>query len=263
MSDAPTSPPKPAAVLGASRQSEPARQDPVGEGRPQLEGNVSDSQALAGHIYDELTHAIIRGDLLPGEKLSEPIIARQFGASRAPVREAIRRLQELGLVSYLVNHGVRVIQPSAQDFLALLDVREALEGMAARLAAIHMDDDERDALHALVLCHSAGIEGHPRGAYVQIDPDGDFHRRIVIGSRNPLLADLLSEQFYPRLCLCRRLHATVPGRGREAWREHSRIVDAIRHRDGEMAEILMRRHVRAAKAALLSALEGLGSGDGG
>lgn len=216
-------------------------------------------QALASRIYDGLTRAIIDGELAPGEKLSETSIAQQFGASRAPVREALRRLQERGLVSYLVNHGARVAEPTAQEFLALLDVREALEGMAARLAATQMDEEERAAIQELVLHHDQEIDRDLQGAYLQSDPDGDFHRRIVIGSRNPLLQELLSERFYPRLRLCRRLHATIPGRGREAWREHVRLLDAINHRDGEMAEILMRRHVRAAKAALLTALAAKGS----
>ena len=92
------------------------------------------------------------------------------------------------------------------------------------------------------------------GAYLQDEPEADFHRRIAKGSGNPILAELLCEQFYPRLRLCRRLHSTVPGRGREAWREHMRITEAISHRDGELAGILMRRHIRAARMALQAAL---------
>lgn len=216
--------------------------------------DTPDSKGLVTAIYDALTRDIMGGQLAPGAKLSEPIIAKRFDASRAPVREAIRRLQELGLVTYIVNQGVRVAEPTADEFLALLAVREALEGMAARLAATGMNDDERHALQTLVERHSEEIARDDHGAYLQSDPDGDFHRRIAMGSRNPLLSELLCDQLYPRLKLCRRLHATVPGRGREAWREHIRIVDAIVHRDGEMAEILMRRHVQSAKAALLQAM---------
>jgi DNA-binding GntR family transcriptional regulator len=213
-----------------------------------------DGKGLVATIYDELTRDIVGGQLAPGAKLSEPAIARRFEASRAPVREAIRRLQELGLVTYIVNQGVRVAEPTAEEFLSLLAVREALEGVAARLAATGMTDEERTALQTLVGRHSEEIARDHHGAYLQSDPDGDFHRRIAIGSRNPLLSELLCDQLYPRLRLCRRLHATVPGRGREAWREHLRVVDAILHRDGEMAEILMRRHVLSAKTALLEAM---------
>jgi DNA-binding GntR family transcriptional regulator len=214
---------------------------------------------LSIRLYDELSRAIVAGDLAPGEKLSEPVIARRYGASRAPVREAIRRLQERGLVTYVANQGVRVAEPSAAEFLALLDVREATEGMAARLAAENMSDEEVAALEQLVAGHRGEIERNPLGAYLQDEPEADFHRRIANGSGNPILADLLCEQFYPRLRLCRRLHSTVPGRGREAWREHVRITEAISHRDGELAEILMRRHIRAARTALQAALTTVGA----
>jgi len=209
---------------------------------------------LTVRLYDELSRAIVAGELAPGEKLSEPVIARRYGASRAPVREAIRRLQERGLVTYVANQGVRVARPSVAEFLALMDVREATEGMAARLAADNMDDAEIMALEELVVSHRDEIERDPLGAYLQADPEGDFHRRIANGSGNAILAELLCEQFYPRLRLCRRLHSTVPGRGREAWREHVRITEAISRRDGELAEILMRRHIRAARAAQQAAL---------
>ncbi|WP_439498902.1 GntR family transcriptional regulator [Bosea sp. (in: a-proteobacteria)] len=214
---------------------------------------------LSIRLYDELSRAIVAGDLAPGEKLSEPVIARRYGASRAPVREAIRRLQERGLVTYVANQGVRVAEPSAAEFLALLDVREATEGMAARLAAENMSDADVTALEQLVASHRGEIERNPLGAYLQDEPEADFHRRIANGSGNPILADLLCEQFYPRLRLCRRLHSTVPGRGREAWREHVRITEAISHRDGELAEILMRRHIRAARTALQAALTTAGA----
>lgn len=209
---------------------------------------------IGDKLYDALTGEIVTGAIAPGAKLSEPVIARRYGVSRAPVREAIRRLQERGLVSYVTNHGARVAEPSAEEFLALLDVREATEGMAARLAAVSMSDAEIDALEALVQGHRVEIERNPTGAYLQDEPEADFHRRIAKGSGNPILAELLCEQFYPRLRLCRRLHTTVPGRGREAWQEHLRITEAIRHRDGELAEILMRRHIRAARNALQAAL---------
>lgn len=211
-------------------------------------------QNLTTRIYDVLMQAILSGEIAPGQKLSEPVMAREFKASRAPIREAIRRLQERGLVVYSANRGARVAQPTALDFLGLLDVREALEGMAARLAAAHMGAAQIRTLEQLVESHYAGIERDPMGAYMQDDPEMDFHIQIARGGGNPVLANLLCDQFYPRLLLCRRLHRTVSGRGKEAWKEHLAITEAIAHRDGEFAEVLMRRHVRAAKAALSAAL---------
>ncbi len=211
-------------------------------------------QNLTTRIYDVLMQAILSGEIAPGQKLSEPAMAREFKASRAPIREAIRRLQERGLVVYSANRGARVARPTAQDFLGLLDVREALEGMAARLAAVHMSAAQIETLKRLVDGHYAGIERDPMGAYMQDDPEMDFHIQIARGGGNPILSSLLCDQFYPRLLLCRRLHRTVSGRGKEAWKEHLAVTEAIAHRDGEFAEILMRRHIRAAKNALSEAL---------
>lgn len=226
--------------------------DGVNVAEPHIDDSVEDNApaiALTEKVYADLTRDILSGDLAPGKKLSEPAIARLYGASRAPVREAIRRLQERGLVSYAVNQGVRVAVPTAEEYIALLDVREAMEGMAVRLAAAQMSDRDLTALLALVKGHRGEIERN-EGAYLQDDPETDFHMRIAHGSGNPILANLLCDQFYPRLRLCRRIHRSVPGRGAEAWKEHMHITEALVQRDGELAEILMRRHIRSAKAAL-------------
>ncbi|WP_454683428.1 GntR family transcriptional regulator [Ancylobacter moscoviensis] len=203
-------------------------------------------------LFDMLTSAIMAGRIRPGEKLNEPALADEFGVSRAPVREALRRLQEKGLVTHVAHQGVRVISPTLEDFLSLLDVREALEGMACRLAATAMTDVEFEKLAAIVERHGEGLHSDPEGPYVQNDFDNDFHVRIAMGCRNPVLTGLLCEQFYPRLKLCRSRHGLLKGRGLAAWKEHRRILAALVERDGDVAEILMRRHIRAAREALLA-----------
>lgn len=206
-------------------------------------------------LFETLTAGIMTGRILPGEKLNEPALAEAFGVSRAPLREALRRLQEKGLVIHVAHQGVRVISPSLDDFLALLDVREALEGMASRLAAARMSKEELDELTAIVDKHGRALQDNPEGPYLQNDFDNDFHVRIARGCGNPVLTELLCEQFYPRLKLCRSRHGLVKGRGLAAWKEHRRILAALAERDGDVAELLMRRHVRAARDALMSANE--------
>jgi DNA-binding GntR family transcriptional regulator len=207
----------------------------------------------ADAVYESIRDSIMRGELAPGTKLSEPAIAEQMNVSRAPVREAVRRLQERGLVNHIINRGTRVISPTLEDFLALLDVREALEGMASRLAATAMSDAEIDALKALVLAHGETFGADPSVPYIQDDFDTDFHVRIARGCGNPVLQELLCDQFYPRLKLCRQRHRALKGRGFNAWKEHQRVFSAIADRDGETAELLMRRHVKAARSALVEA----------
>ncbi|WP_061931862.1 GntR family transcriptional regulator [Aureimonas sp. AU22] len=204
-------------------------------------------------IYEKLSRAILQGDIPPGAKLSEPALADQLQVSRAPVREAIRRLQERGIVVHVPNQGVRVVSPSLDEFLAILDVREALEAMACRLAAASMSEREIAELQEIVAMHGRALEADPAGPYLQQDFDTDFHVRVARGCGNPVLTELLCDQFYPRLKLCRARHGSVKGRGLVAWREHVRIMEALAERDAEAAEFTMRRHVRAARAALIAA----------
>lgn len=204
-------------------------------------------------IYEKLSRAILQGDIPPGAKLSEPALADQLQVSRAPVREAIRRLQERGIVVHVPNQGVRVVSPSLDEFLAILDVREALEAMACRLAAASMSEREIAELQEIVAMHGRALEVDPAGPYLQQDFDTDFHVRVARGCGNPVLTELLCDQFYPRLKLCRARHGSVKGRGLVAWREHGRIMEALAERDAEAAEFSMRRHVRAARAALIAA----------
>lgn len=216
----------------------------------------------SGTVYETLTAAIMKGEIRPGSKLSEPAIAEQLGISRAPVREAIRRLQERGIVTHVANQGVRVVSPTLDDFLSLLDVREALEGMACRLATEAMSDADIATLQELIASHGRALEDDPGGPYLQEDYDNDFHVRIAQSSGNPVLADLLCEQLYPRLKLCRVQHRALKGRGLNAWKEHARILVAIAERDGELAELLMRRHIRSARTALLQANDETETGKG-
>jgi len=206
-------------------------------------------------IYDSLTRAILSGAIALGTKLSEPAIAEEMGVSRAPVREAIRRLQERGIVVHIANQGVRVVSPTLEEFLALLDVREALEGMAARLAAATMSKDALERLKEIVEAHGLALNADPGGPYRQDDFDTDFHVQLARGCGNPILSELLCDQLYPRLKLCRAKHQSIKGRGLAAWKEHGRIMEAMLERDPEAAEFLMRRHVRAARAALVEAAQ--------
>src|SRR5262245_10478728 len=94
-------------------------------------------------LFARLVDAIINGRLAPGAKLNEPDLSRGFGVSRGPLREAIRRLEERQLVRCTPNSGARVIVHTPQEVIEAYEIREALEGMAARLAAVNMTDEER------------------------------------------------------------------------------------------------------------------------
>lgn len=108
--------------------------------------------SIANEAFNKLTQAIVAGEFAPGERLSEAELARRFGISRGPIREALGRL-EGKLVTRMPRVGVSVINLSQESVLELFRVREALEGMAARLAAERITDDEVQELHDLLEQH--------------------------------------------------------------------------------------------------------------
>jgi DNA-binding GntR family transcriptional regulator len=142
-------------------------------------------------------------------------------------------------------------------------VREALEGMAARLAAQHMSDTEIAELRGLLSQHGEQIERDAGQAYFQREGDLDFHYRIVKGSHNGRLVDLLCNDLYHLVRLYRYQFGMQSKRAPRAFIEHGHIVDAIERRDPEMAELMMRAHVRASRENVERLLRGQGDAAGG
>lgn len=209
---------------------------------------------LADRLFDALQQAIVEGAIPQGGKISEPELARRYGVSRSSVREAIARLEACKLVERRPNLGARVVELSAEQLIEIFQLREALEGMAARLAAQAMSDAEIDALDALLALHGRQIEQEQGEAYFQKQGDLDFHFRIVQGSRNRQLIALLCEDLYHLLRMYRVQFGMRSKRCRQAFEEHRYLLNAIRARDPEMAELVMRQHVRASRRNLEQAL---------
>jgi DNA-binding GntR family transcriptional regulator len=228
-------------------------------GRRSQRDIYNESGTLAEQVFRRLSAAILAGELAPGAKISEPALAKQYGVSRGPLREALHRLQERKLITRSPNQGPRVVKPSAAVLAELFMVREALEGMAARLAATNATDAEIAGLRAGVTESAGGRSGTPEvggelGAELDERYDQDFHFSVAQCSRNPMLIELLCAELYPLLRLYRGQLPMVRPRRRPAVIEHERIVSAIEDRDPELSELLMRRHIAAARARRETAL---------
>jgi DNA-binding GntR family transcriptional regulator len=204
-------------------------------------------QSLVDAVVRQLESAIFSGELAPGTKLSEPRLAEQFGVSRGPLREAIRRLEGRRLVERQPNFGARVATLSMSDLRDLLVVREALEGMAARCAAVVMTDKELQELSTLLDEHRQQKEVRAGKGYYQEGKDFDFHFRIIRGSKNKQLIGILCNDLYDLLRVYRYKSSTLAGRARNALAEHEAIVAALLARDPEKAEEAMRAHLRNAR----------------
>ncbi|EJK2190387.1 transcriptional regulator, GntR family [Vibrio cholerae] len=195
------------------------------------------------NLTEYLIEAIVEGELAPGSKISEPELAKQFQVSRGPLREALMRVEGLGLIERIPHIGARVTQLSPTKLVELYAVREALEGMAARLAARNITEIELAGLESLLSTHSTHIDQVEGASYFHQQGDFDFHYRIIQASRNQQLIGLLCDELYHLLRMYRYQSPRSHSRPVEALEEHKFILRAIRQRDEELAEMLMRRHI--------------------
>lgn len=199
----------------------------------------------ADKTFFQLRKDIVEGDILAGTKLSETELSTKFSVSRAVVREAINRLESCHLVERKANVGARVVSLSPQGLLELYQVRESLEGMAARLAAKNMTDEEIQDLNALLDKHFQRVKTGE--SYYQEAGDLDFHYRVIMGSKNHHLISMLLDGLYHLVRMYRVQLGMAGPRVTTAFDEHQHIVRAISNRDEELAEMLMRRHILYSK----------------
>jgi len=193
-----------------------------------------------------LAHCIVTGELAQGQKLNEAELAQRFGIGRGPLREALRHLEGMRLVTRIPNAGARVVVLDRKTLSDLYVVREALEGMACRVAAAQMTDEEIAQLSALLDRHEEQIRIQGGKVYGQSEGDLDFHDLVARGSRNLTLAAMLSSEQNQLLRMCRYRTSRVEQRAGRALQQHRQIVEALAQRDGELAELLMRRHIQGA-----------------
>ncbi|MDO6513239.1 GntR family transcriptional regulator [Neptuniibacter sp. 2_MG-2023] len=207
----------------------------------------SETRTLADSVCEQIVTAIVIGEIPPGQKISEPELAKTYGISRGPLREAMRKLEALRLVERKPHIGARVVNLSAKELIEIYRVREALEGMACRLAAENMPQDEIDSLRDLLDEHEQSIDQLDGRSYFQKEGDLDFHYRIVNGSKNAKLLEFLGGDLYHLVRMYRYQFSVSSSRPKRALKEHRQIIDAIESRDPELAEMLMRRHIGAAR----------------
>jgi DNA-binding GntR family transcriptional regulator len=205
------------------------------------------TQTHADRVFQILQGDITKGDIKPGTKISETELATQYGISRGPLREALQRLESRGLIERIAHVGTRVVSLNLNELLEVYQVREALEGLACRLAADNMSDSEIEQLSELLQRHGADSEIQSGHAYFQKEGDLDFHYQIVKGAKNDHLAKQILSDMYHLLRMYRYQCSLSEGRPQKALKEHQAILDAIADRDGDLAEMLMRKHIRQAR----------------
>ena len=222
---------------------------------------------LAQRVYRQLKAEIQSGALTPGTRLVERTVAREKGVSRTPVREALRRLHDEGLVEYRPGRGMVVVALSTQDLLEIYALREHLEGMAVREAARRLTPRDLQALEELVeraqRAMAAGADEEVRSLNAQ------FHGVLLrlSGMRH---VERLVAALRDRIEFYRRRSLELPGRPAQSLDEHRLLLQSLCYADPDLAEAAMRLHLRRAREAARrnsvpsadgeSRLDGSGSG---
>lgn len=203
-----------------------------------------DTEAL--RLYRALKHDILARRFAPGQPLAEIELARQYGASRTPLREALQRLNADGLVRIEPRRGAFVQELTVTDFLEINELRSILEPYAARIAAHRIEPEEvrrlRDELDAIRVVDPTA-EDYPRLEAL----DAALHEAIATASGNQRLARLIASlddmMQVMRVGDLRRRH-------RETHESLQTILDALEARDADAAEALLRRHISDFREAI-------------
>jgi DNA-binding GntR family transcriptional regulator len=207
-------------------------------------------RSRAEFVYEQLLDAISEGRLR-GTRIREEDIAKTLGVSRTPVREALQRLQERGLLTVGAGRSLVVVELGEREVLELYAMREILEGSAARFAAQHAGAEEIALLYRL---HDTYI-----GAFSEPDRlvplNRRFHRAIHEAAHNRYLTQALTG-VHDSLALLHNTTFRVPARPDRSDLEHRRIIAAIERRDPDAAEAAAREHIRMAMRTRFEMLEG-------
>lgn len=206
-------------------------------------------------VFESLREAIINGVLKPGERLMEVQLAEEMGVSRTPVREAIRKLELEGFVIMVARKGAYVAGISMKDVVDVFEIRAALEGLAASLAAERITDEEKEEMERLLVRKAACVEAGDYDSLTEIDTE--FHELLYKASRNERLMQIISN-LREQINRFRMVSLAFPGRGREALEEHKKIAEAIAERDAALAQALAQEHIENAENALLEAMQKTG-----
>src|SRR5512143_60372 len=193
---------------------------------------------LSDQVKDRLLQAILDGRYPPGARIVETRVARELGTSQAPVREALRDLEGLGVVETTAFRGARVRRPSADELLEAFAVRSALESLAARLAILTLRDEDIERLAGYVDQMRAAADSGD--TYAEATADAAFHGRIVEAAGNATLT-----RVWRTLETFSRTYITIVAPGADRRRiadEHVPVLDALRRRDPDLADAVIDRH---------------------
>jgi len=216
----------------------------------EYQGGCMSNGLIRHRIFDELRDDIISCALQPGEELREVELARRYGVSKSPIRDALQKLEFEGLVQIVPRQGHRVMQISVNDAHDILDLRDTLERAAVKKIVAEATDQDLESLNRFRIADMASIRAFA-------DYNRSFHAEISCLSGNVRQAKIMRDLMdnYERLCI-----VSLSSRHQEAeamssaLKDHIAIIDALQARDGRSAARLAAKHIRKSQSQVMRGL---------
>jgi DNA-binding GntR family transcriptional regulator len=208
--------------------------------------------SLGDHVYELLWQQIANHELRPGDKLSDVHVSMELGVSRTPVREALQRLAQDGIVRAESRRGFYVASFSSQDVREIYDLRTALETLAVWLACSNVSDAEIDAAQRAlddVTQRMNTDDDTARDTFLKIDRD--FHQLLLRNAHNGRLAASMNA-LQAQISVFQVYGIHLKSLVTESIEHHQAILLALKHRDCQAAERAMEQHIQEVKAWVLA-----------
>ncbi|MFK7858224.1 MAG: GntR family transcriptional regulator [Granulosicoccus sp.] len=210
----------------------------------------SNSENQAAHCYQQLIAGMQQAEILPGDYLREQTLAQEFGVSRTPVREALRKLETEGLVQSEPRLGMRVRTLDYQEVIELYEVREVHERAVARLAATKATTMELDELKAL----QADLEKAKHNPKKMAPLNLRFHVALLRMAKNRFLTRAV-ETMQRTILLLGPSTLNDPKRAETAIKEHRSLIKALQSGDADKAEAIMSAHLQNAQRSRIRQIQ--------
>lgn len=201
---------------------------------------VTDKYSLRGRVFHKIREDILSGQYKEHEELKEVAISEEMGVSRTPVREALRQLELEGLVQIIPNKGAYVTGITEKDVRDIYMLRSLLEGQCAKWACEHITKEQMEEMEENVyLAKFHAQKGHLEQL---AELDNRFHDIMYEACDSKMLEHLLKD-FHQYVLRVRKKTLNSVDRGTASNHEHELIMEAIREKDGEKAQMLANRHM--------------------
>jgi len=201
-------------------------------------------RSLRGRVFKEIREKILSGVYKDGMELREITIGDELGVSRTPVREALRQLELEGLVKIVPNKGAYVTSINSKDIRDIYKMRSLLEGLCAKWATRNITEEQIDELEEIILLSEFYLNKKSDGKAMHMsEMDGKFHLVLYKAANSRMLEHVLKD-FHKYVQVARTMSVKSEERARKSIEEHKEILEAIRQKDEEKAEMLANRHIK-------------------